>query len=249
LSGTENAGQTARGQGGDAGKAENKAGGNLSVYELRASLRGDLNAILAEFEAMPDAQISPTEGVSEENAPVPRGKKRSKIIPVISEVLFYAVLAAFILGVFLFRSADDGAPRDAFGFSAMLMLTGSMRSEMPEDSLIITRRVDPQAIQMGDDISFLMGPEFVVTHRVVGIIEDFANTGTRGFETKGIENARPDREIVPAANVIGKVIFHSEYTGKAVLLIRQHFILVIVIFVLIIVFITVMRYLFKTRGA
>ena len=47
-----------------------------------------------------------------------------------------------------------------------------------------------------------------IRDRIVGIIENYENTGQRAFTTQGIMNAQPDKQPVPAVNVVGKVVFH-----------------------------------------
>jgi len=133
---------------------------------------------------------------------------------VLGDILYYLLLAAFVVGVFLFRGAGGGAPVRVMGFSAMRVLTGSMGEVLPQGSLIITRAVDAEDLQVGDDITYMASEETTVTHRIVAITEDFNGTGERAFTTQGTENASPDGAPVPAQNVVGKVIFHSLLLGK-----------------------------------
>ncbi|MCL2864815.1 MAG: hypothetical protein FWE25_04640, partial [Lachnospiraceae bacterium] len=92
----------------------------------------------------------------------------------INGVLFYIVLVAVLVGVFfLTREEEAGIPRHIAGFSVTRVLTGSMQSEIPQHSLIITRQVDPQEIRVGDDITFLVSETRTMTHRVILIYEDY----------------------------------------------------------------------------
>jgi len=157
-------------------------------------------------------------------APAPAGaaeapKKRGGIL---GDLLFYAALAVFVLGVFLLRGSRDGAPVTFAGFSAMRVLTSSMEDVIPQGSLIITRQVDPGALEIGDDITYMSGPETSVTHRIVAITENYAGTGQRAFTTQGVMNPSPDSLLVPAANVVGKVIYHNLALGKALFFVREH---------------------------
>jgi len=132
----------------------------------------------------------------------------------LGDILYYLALVAFVVGVFLFRGAGGGAPVRVMGFSAMRVLTGSMGEVLPQGSLIITQAVDAEDLQVGDDITYMASEETTVTHRIVGITEDYMETGERAFTTQGTENASPDGAPVPAQNVVGKVIFHSLLLGK-----------------------------------
>lgn len=140
--------------------------------------------------------------------------KRKKRRQLIGDLLFYAALMAFVFGVFLLRGSWNDAPTTFMGFSAMRVQTGSMESEIPQGSLIITRYVDPNTLKIGDDITYLSGLNTTVTHRIVAVTENYEGSGQRAFTTQGVMNAAPDSLLVPAVNVVGKVVFHSLPLGK-----------------------------------
>ena len=190
---------------------------SLLGRELDADIRrmdeAQAGALLKEFNWLP----------LEENPQPSHLKSRVK------NALFYTVLVAFVTAAFLYSNGTAGSargPRDWFGYSVMLVLSGSMHSVMPEDSLIVTHRVDPAKIEVGDDIAFLRQDGETVTHRVIEIVDSFSNTGKRGFRTQGTENPSPDKETVGADNVIGKVVFHNYPIGRAVVLLRSNLLLI-----------------------
>lgn len=151
----------------------------------------------------------------------------------LKELLFYAALLAIIVGAFFIRSNADGQPMLIGGFSAFVVQTGSMQAEIPKGSLVITRQVDPKSLQVGDDITFMANQTATITHRIIGITENFNETGQRAFETQGIMNKTPDKNPVPAANVVGKVIFHSEVVGLMAAFVGNHW--PILIFVIVVI--------------
>ena len=114
-----------------------------------------------------------------------------------------------IVAALFVRTTSDGAPRSLAGYSGMIVLTESMQSEIPKGSLVIAQQVDPETLQIGDDITYMANQTTSVTHRIVGINENYENTGQRAFQTQGIMNDQPDSQPVPAVNVVGKVVFHS----------------------------------------
>lgn len=148
------------------------------------------------------------------------GKARRRAI--IGDGLYYLALALFVLGVFLLRGAGGGAPVRVLGFSAMRVLTTSMGEALPQGALIITQEVDPDKLAIGDDITYLVDEDVTVTHRIVAITEDYADSGQRAFTTQGTENSEPDSRPVPAQNVVGKVIFRSLALGNALAFVREH---------------------------
>ena len=176
-------------------------------------------------------------------ATAPRRSARGRI----AGMFFYAILIAAVILAFFVNGSGGGAPRDVFGFSAMTVLTKSMQSEIPQDSLVITRRVPPGTIRIGDDITCLRKNSITVTHRVVGIYENYEGSGERAFETKGIENDNPDKDIVYAENVIGKVIFHSYIIGRAMVLIKENLVYAIIIGVLLVGFVIALQFYFSGR--
>ena len=182
-----------------------------------AAIWEKLSALLEESSQL----TQPAPAAKQE--PEHHGEKISHIRSILFNVLFYTALVLVVLGVFLFSGANTaGPPQNLAGFTAMTVLTRSMQDVIPQDSVIITRQVDPNTIQVGDDITYLISNNVTVTHRVVAIHGNYAGTGMPGFETKGTMNERPDAEIVHSANVIGRVIFHNLILGRALLFIRMH---------------------------
>jgi len=139
------------------------------------------------------------------------GPKR-RIGKIASDVLFYGLLLCLVGGVLLItRSGNKPAPG---GYSFLNVITGSMQSVYPVGSLVVIREADPDTIEIGDDITFVREDETAVTHRVIGVTEDYEDTGERGFETQGVDNDAPDFELVRAANVVGVVKFHVPKVGQ-----------------------------------
>ena len=142
--------------------------------------------------------------------PTPKGTK-SKAGKIVSAALFYGFLLCLVGGAFLL---SRGEKSDVFGYSFMNVITSSMQSVIPVGSLVVVRAVDTDTIRIGDDITFMKDAETAITHRVIGIIENYEGTGERGFETQGVDSDRPDFEIVRAANVVGVVKYHVPKLGQ-----------------------------------
>lgn len=106
------------------------------------------------------------------------------------------------------------------GIQSFNVISGSMEPSISVGSIVYVKSVDASEIQKDDVIAFESGAS-VVTHRVVGILEDGS------FTTKGDANKVEDFKPVHFKDVIGKVEFHmpvfgyiaawiSEITGKIV---------------------------------
>lgn len=173
------------------------------------------------------------------------GPKVKKKNPV-SDAFFYFLILAAVLIAFLVSSGASG-PRDFFGYSYFTILTKSMHSVMPKGSIVITKKVDSSEIQKGDDITYFKSDKSTVTHRVIEVFENYEESGMRGFKTKGVDNNTPDREIVYANNVVGKVVFFSPRLGALLKFIRENIWLVGgMVATLLITFIS-LQWLIKTR--
>ncbi len=185
-----------------------------------------------------------------EDLPVESGKavsekQKKKKAFLWGDLLFYGVLIALIAGVVLLSGSGKQGQRSFGGFTMQTVLTSSMESEFPKGSLVISRHTDPNTLEIGDDITFMASETTTISHRIIGIVENYADTGQRAFQTQGVMNAAPDSELVPAVNVVGKVIFHSYALGKAVDFVKSYWPLLLFFLVLLAVLIRVLRYIYR----
>lgn len=117
-----------------------------------------------------------------------------------------------ILGVAAVLTAAVLVPRVA-GATPYTVLTGSMTPTYPPGSLVVVRPVDPDAIRIGDAITYQLesGKPTVVTHRVVS--QGFDGDGNVVLRTKGDANEDPDPKPVQAVQVKGEVWYSVPYLG------------------------------------
>lgn len=160
--------------------------------------------------------------------------------------MYYGVMLCVIAG--LLFAQQNGAVRSIAGLSIFNVLTSSMESEIPKGSMVITKSIDEGELYIGDDITFLVGPTTTITHRIVGIIENYNDTGYRGFETKGIENANKDKDVIVSPNIVGKVIYHNYYMGKVLEFIKAYWVQIVIYLVLFINIRNLLVYLFNKRN-
>ncbi len=89
------------------------------------------------------------------------------------------------------------------GIFPMIVLTDSMYPVFSGGDLIICKDTEPEAVQVGDVITFF-DPDgngtSIVTHRVLEITEE---DGGLAFRTKGDNNNTEDRVVVPAQKLVG----------------------------------------------
>jgi signal peptidase I len=149
--------------------------------------------------------------------------------------------------VFMFSSTAGGKPRNIFGYVPLTVLTRSMQSVYPQNSFVLARTVDSNTLNVGDDITFIKKNDTTVTHRIVGINENYQGTGKRAFETKGVDNQAKDEEKVTYNNVIGKIIFHSYLLGLIIVFIKENIVVSVVFLFTLIFFLETLSYTYKRR--
>lgn len=163
--------------------------------------------------------------------------KPSRVKTLASTIVFYVTLVVVVVGAFIVAgSGSNGVPQNVMGFSTMTVLTRSMQDVIPQHSLIITRRVPPESIQIGDDITYLVRGNMTVTHRVIEIHENFQNSGMRGFVTQGVMNSSPDSDVVLAANLVGRVVFHNLFLGRMVAFFRSNVLIAVGLVLMLMIF-------------
>ena len=134
-----------------------------------------------------------------------RKKSRRRTIRFAADILLYASIVFIFAAIIIFNGSPNKRA-NIFGYSGFTVLSKSMQSEIPEGAFILTKRVDPNNIKVGDDIAFIRKKDdAVVTHRVIYIYENYAGTGGKGFQTQGVDNAVPDQDIISGDDVIGVV--------------------------------------------
>ena len=172
-------------------------------------------------------------------------KQQKKKKSLFGDLLFYGVLVVLIVGTVILTGSGEQGPRSFAGFTAQTVLTSSMEDVYPKGALVISRRTDPDTLGIGDDITFMTSETTTITHRIIGIIEDYADTGQRAFQTQGVMNQAPDSQLVPAVNVVGKVVFHSYAAGRLVNFLKGSWPLMLFFLILLAVLVRVLRYIYR----
>lgn len=103
-------------------------------------------------------------------------------------------------------------PRVA-GATPFVILTDSMRPEMPPGTLVVVKPVKADQVRIGDVVTYQLesGKPAVVTHRVVA--QGFDGKGRRTFQTKGDANNTADQQWVRPVQLRGVHWYHVPYLG------------------------------------
>lgn len=132
-------------------------------------------------------------------------KKAGSVIIAIVLIFAISIAALVVAGPF-------------FGVRTNIVLSGSMEPAISTGSVIITRPIAPESIQIGDIISFSSrSGTFLTTHRVI----DIERTPELRFITKGDANREKDPAPIPSGQVLGKLFFVIPGLGYLVSYLRN----------------------------
>ena len=159
---------------------------------------------LKEAEKKVKQEQQKQEQPKNEEADSTKDKKKSKA-SVISDIIFYMALVSMVIFAVLFSRGAFGEQTFG-GYRFYEVLTTSMDSVYPRGSLVLIKTTDASELIVGDDITFTRGSGDLITHRIIEIKENYEGSGSRGFVTKGVDNAAPDEDTVLAESVVGKVV-------------------------------------------
>ncbi|AOT70185.1 signal peptidase I [Geosporobacter ferrireducens] len=118
------------------------------------------------------------------------------------------IVLVFIIGVSVFtmfqaKTNPQKVP-SVFGFKPLKVLTGSMEPVLKPGDMVVTRETEPEEIQIGDVLTYRIEGNTLVTHRVIGIVEE---NGIVKFRTKGDANNTEDQELIEGKQAIGTMAF------------------------------------------
>lgn len=133
---------------------------------------------------------------------------RRAVLNVVGFALLIVLVAPFVV---------YAVPQMVGASHSYVVLSDSMSPTMQAGDVAFVREVSPAQIHVRDVITFERGSGAdarTVTHRVVEVVRE---DGTLHFRTKGDANEGPDRELVPAAAVVGRVAFRVPKIGYVIM--------------------------------
>ena len=134
--------------------------------------------------------------------------KENKALKVIGNILYILlfIIVIFMLVVVILQRVSDNSISFG-GYRLFTVATGSMEPEYQVGDVLISQEIDPNEIQVGDNIVYRGNTgsfkDKIVTHQVVSIREE---NGEKKITTKGIANIEEDPEI-DDSQVYGKIIY------------------------------------------
>lgn len=117
------------------------------------------------------------------------------------------ILLAMVLGLVVFALLLPSV----FSGRLAIVRSSSMEPVMPAGALALMLPIAPEEVEVGDIIAYEapLDRDVTISHRVVEVRADEALS----FVTKGDAVEEADPFLLPAGNVLGKVVFDIPYLG------------------------------------
>lgn len=158
--------------------------------------------------------------------------KENKALRTIGNILYillFIIIILLLIVVILQRVSDNSISLG--GHRLFTVSTGSMEPKYKVGDILISKQINPNEIQIGDDVVYKGNKgsfkDKVVTHQVISIREE---DGTKKITTKGIANTEEDPEI-DASQVYGKVIYKVKTLSFISQIIKNIYLFYFIIFV------------------
>lgn len=137
---------------------------------------------------------------------------RRKIIKIIIYPIFFIILVCNLL-LLIQKIKNKNELVNIFGYKALVVTSGSMAPTLEIGDLIIIKKV-PEADIKKEDIITFMEEKYVVTHRVVDIINQ---DGELLYQTKGDSNNAKDADLVKNSQIQGVYKFKIKKIGNVII--------------------------------
>jgi signal peptidase len=105
---------------------------------------------------------------------------------------------------------------DFMGYKPFIVLSGSMEPAIKAGDLIITKKIAPEKVAVGDVISFRVENDIIVSHRVTEINTE----GGVSFLTKGDANVGMDAVEVQPETIEGLYIWRGSGWGRVAIFLQ-----------------------------
>jgi signal peptidase len=137
-----------------------------------------------------------------------------KVLSWISNIIILILILVVILSIV---SNVKGNNDYVLDYLSLKVLSGSMEPDIKVGDVVVVKKVDGSDIKAGDVVTYKIGNDIYVTHRVVEAVEE---DGKFLFKTKGDANNKEDDDWIKEENLVGKLAFHIPKAGYFVDFVR-----------------------------
>lgn len=135
-----------------------------------------------------------------------------KVIKIVLKIIYQIlIIMCVLLTIIIALQKFTDNNRTIFGYRIFRVITGSMEPEYDIGQVVICKEIEPEKIEVGDDIVYLgTYGEYngkIIMHEVVGIDRDENNN--LNFHAKGLHSASIEDPQIKPSQIYGIVIFKS----------------------------------------
>lgn len=142
-------------------------------------------------------------------------------------ILIFIVMMIGI--VFIQSKMNPNKTPSILGYKPFIVLSGSMETEIYKGDLVVVKNVDAETLKKNDVIAFRDNEDYVVTHRIVEVINE---NGKLKFITKGDNNNTNDFDYVEISDVEGVYKFKIPDLGNVLLFLQKPTTLIIALIII-----------------
>ena len=141
-----------------------------------------------------------------------RNRMLKKIIKMILKIAYQILIIMCVLLIAIIVLQKVTANNKSIGgYRIFRVITGSMSPEYDVGEVVVSKEVDPNTIEVGDDIVYqgLYG-EYngkIIMHKVIGIDKD--ENGELTFHAKGLHEGSVEDPLIKPSQIYGEVKFKS----------------------------------------
>ena len=140
-------------------------------------------------------------------------KKILKVILILTGII---IIVFNVILIYKAQINKEEMP-DFLGYTPYMIISGSMEPKIPVNSIIVTKKVDKDKIEVGDIVSYIpKNSNIIVTHRVVKMTYLPTENTEILYEMKGDNNKYSDEFLISFSQIKGKYIFTIPILGNIV---------------------------------
>lgn len=171
-------------------------------------------------------------------------RKKISIWQVVKIIIFVIAIPLLFFSIdIMYKSVKypDKVP-DVFGIKPMIVLTGSMETEIYTGDLVLVKEVNPSTLKENDIIAFRNEENKITTHRIIEIVSEGTETS---FRTKGDNNNVEDANLVKATYVEGIFVRRIPKIGSFLMFMQQPIGLAVVLLAILVVGLGILYFMNK----
>lgn len=130
------------------------------------------------------------------------------------KLLYYAAITAVIVLSIVIKLSWNTTKFVVGSYTVYTIRSTAMQEVIPEGSLVVVQHTDPQDLDVGELAAYARKADDIVTSRIVMITEKYLNTDARGFRFQAEAQSEPEASLIPAANVLGRVVWTNYALGR-----------------------------------